>query len=134
MVKTRYLFVSHSWTYARQYYNLIRLLKRRPYFAFKNYSVPASDPIQNARDREALYRQLEHQVRPCQLAIVLAGVYASYSPWIERELEICDRMSKPILAVKPWGNARASAQVKARCDRVSNWNTESIIAAIRELS
>ena len=42
------LFISHSWNYSNTYNDLVRLLNNKPYFSYKNYSVPKNDPIHNA--------------------------------------------------------------------------------------
>ena len=38
-----YLFISHSWTYSDTYDALVDLLKARPYFRLRDYSVPMDD-------------------------------------------------------------------------------------------
>ena len=48
-MKTHNLFISHSWTYSDSYDKLIGLMDARPYFTYRNYSVPKDDPIHNAR-------------------------------------------------------------------------------------
>lgn len=44
------LFISHSWNYSNAYNDLVRLLNSKPYFNYKNYSVPKDDPIHNKKD------------------------------------------------------------------------------------
>ena len=41
------LFISHSWTYFRDYDRLKSLLENRGYFNFRNYSVENDDPKNN---------------------------------------------------------------------------------------
>ena len=131
------LFISHSWAYSDNYDRLINLLERRSYFRFRNYSVPRNDPIHtngtDARLRKAIYRKIQ----PCSVIIILAGVYSTYSKWINIEIDIARRKfyrPKPILALQPWGSERISSIVKQNADRVVRWNTESVVAAIRELA
>ena len=38
-MKTYNLFISHSWSYSDQYDRLIRLLRERAHFSFRDYSV-----------------------------------------------------------------------------------------------
>jgi hypothetical protein len=46
---------------------------------------------------------LKQQATFCHVVIILAGVYASYSKWIDREIECASRhLDKPIVAVRPW--------------------------------
>ena len=135
-MKTYNLFISHSWTYADAYEKLVNLLNKRQYFAFKNYSVPKDDPIHNARTDAQLRAEIRNQMIPCHVVLIMAGVYSTYSKWIGIEIEIAQRgflTPKPIIAIKPWGNTNVSSVVSAAADKLVNWNTESIVAAIREL-
>ena len=136
-MRTFNLFVSHSWAYSNNYENLVNLLESRPYFDFRNYSVPRNDPVHtNGTDRE-LYRAILQKMRPCSVILILAGVYATYSKWIQKEVEIArgeDWIEKPIVAIEPWGSERTSVFVKDNADRIVRWNTESIVSAIRDLA
>ena len=73
---------------------------------------------------------------PCSVTLILAGVYASYSTWIEEEIDLAKYgfdVAKPIVAIEPWGSQRTSTRVKQAADRIVRWNTESIVGAIRDL-
>ena len=74
---------------------------------------------------------------PCSVVLILAGVYATYSKWIEEEIDLAKHdfdAAKPIIAVEPWGSQRTSTRVKDAADTIVRWNTESIVRAIRELA
>lgn len=133
-LKTYNLFISHSWTYSNAYNNLTSMLDEAKYFDYKNYSVPKDDPIHNASNSKELYEAIKNQVKYAHVVIILAGVYSSYSKWIDKEIEIAQNMGKPILAVEPWGSEKTSSKVKNAADRIVKWNTDSIVNAIRELS
>ncbi|MEE0768590.1 MAG: TIR domain-containing protein [Clostridia bacterium] len=133
-IKTYNLFISHSWTYSNAYNNLTSMLDEAKYFDYKNYSVPKDDPIHNASNSKELYEAIKNQVKYAHVVIILAGVYSSYSKWIDKEIEIAQNMGKPILAVEPWGSEKTSSKVKNAADRIVKWNTDSIVNAIRELS
>ena len=135
---THHLFISHSWNYSSQYFNLVGLLEKYAethQFDFVNYSVPKNDPVHtNGTDRE-LRAKIKNHMRPAQVVIILAGVYSSYSKWIKKEIDIAKNdFSKPILAVEPWGSERTSTLVKDSADKIVKWNTVSIVKAIRQLS
>ncbi len=133
-IKTYNLFISHSWTYSNTYNNLTSMLDEAKYFDYKNYSVPKDNPIHNASNSKELYEAIKNQVKYAHVVIILAGVYSSYSKWIDKEIEIAQNMGKPILAVEPWGSEKTSSKVKNAADRIVKWNTDSIVNAIRELS
>ena len=133
---THNLFISHSWTYSPQYDRFVGLIEAAPRFDFQNYSVPKDDPVHtNGTDRELREAILNH-MRPCHVVVILAGVYAAYSKWIDAGITLAQafRTSKPILAVRPRGNTRISQSVQDAADELVNWNTASIVAAIRRLS
>ena len=136
-MRTHHLFISHSWNYTDAYDRLVDLLRNRSYFSFKNYSVPRDDPIHNAGTDARLREAIRRQMAPCGVVLILAGVYATYSKWIDKEIRLATRgfcRPKPIIAVKPRGNVRTSVTVTQAADRIVGWYTESVVGAIRELS
>ena len=136
-MRTHNLFVSHSWRYSDQYGRLVSLLRGRSYFQLRNYSVPKDDPI-HGRGTDAQLRQaIKQKMSPCGVVLILAGVYSTYSKWIDKEIDLAKKgflFRKPIIAVEPWGSERTSRTVKGAADRIVRWNTESVVRAIRELS
>ncbi len=136
-MKTYNLFISHSWSYEDQYDRLVALLRNRPYFDFRDYSVPSDDPIYGARTDAQLREAIRNQMMRCHVVIILAGVYATYSKWIDEEIGLAKlgfAYPKPILAVRPWGNRAISSRVREAADRIVGWNTESVVSAIRDLA
>lgn len=129
------IFISHSWAYGDAYEKLVGLLDSKGgYFPYRNYSVPEDDPIHNAPNQAALYGAIEKQIRPASVVLILAGVYSTYSKWINVEIEIAARLGKPIIAIEPWGAEKTSKVVKDAADRIVKWQTDSIVSAIRELA
>ena len=133
-MNTLNLFISHSWAYGDAYDRLVNLLDSRGYFSFKNYSVPKSNPIAGARSDKALSEAIETKVRLSSVVIIMAGKYATYSKWINKEIEIAKRLNKPIVAVKPFGATQISSVVRSAADSEAAWNSESIVKAIREVT
>lgn len=125
------LFISHSWTYSDQYQRLINLLDSKNGFYYRNYSVPKDDPIHNASSDYLLRQAIERQMKPASCVIILAGVYSTYSKWINIEIELAEEMGKKVIAVEPWGSQRTSAVVKNAADEIVRWNSDSIVHAIR---
>jgi len=133
MSKQHHLFISHSWAYGENYNKLIEKLRERSYFKFSDYSVPKNDPIHTSGTDKELKEAIENKMKPCGVIIILAGVYATYSKWINKEIKIAQDYRKPILAIEPWASEKTSKVVKDAADKIVKWNTESIISAIREL-
>jgi len=136
-LKTYNLFISHSWSYNAEYSRLKGLLEQTARFKFKNYSVPIDDPIHtNGTDIE-LRQAIQRQMAPTSVVVIIAGVYATHSRWINTEIDLAEsgfRSPKPIVAVRPWGSQRISARVKASADQVVGWNSKSIVRAIRAVA
>lgn len=125
------LFISHSWTYSNTYNDLVRLLDDKPYFIYKNYSVPKNDPIHNANSASQLKAAIRNQMQHASCVLILAGVYSTYSKWINIEIELAQEMGKRVIAIEPWGSERTSDVVKKAADKIVKWNTDSIVSAIR---
>jgi hypothetical protein len=133
-LKSRNLFISHSWAYGDAYDKLIDLLDAAPNFVYRNYSVPKDDPVHNAPNIDALHRAIKNQMVFCDVVLIMAGKYATYSKWIQREIQIAKKeYDKPIVAIRPWANEQVSSVVSEAADLLVGWNTNSIVAAIREL-
>lgn len=126
------LFISHSWSYSDAYDKLINLLDKASYFEYKNYSVPKDDPIHNASNKEELRKAIKKQIEPASCILILAGVYATYSKWINIEIDLAKNMGKRIIAIEPWGSEKTSKTVKDNADVIVGWNTDSIVNAIKE--
>jgi len=105
-LKTYDLFISHAWRYNGDYYRLEKLLKEAPLFKWRNYSVPEHDPLVDPNTtvgKVKLTDLLKNQIRPVNCIIILGGMYAHYSDWILKEIELANSYNKPIIAVYPWG-------------------------------
>jgi hypothetical protein len=125
------LFISHSWTYSDAYKKLVSLLDSNTSFNYRNYSVPKDDPVHNANSQTQLRAAIRNQMRHASYVLILAGVYSTYSKWINIEIELANEMGKKIIAIEPWGAERTSTVVKKNADRIVRWNSSSIISAIR---
>lgn len=130
-----HLFLSHSWKYSDAYQRLVTLLDNRENqdFTYSNFSVPKDDPIHNAANDQQLRAAIRAQMAKCSKIIILAGVYATYSKWINIEIALAKEMGKKIIAVQPWGTERTSTIVKNNADRIITWNSRSLINAIKDL-
>ena len=126
-----HLFISHSWTYGDAYEKLLEMINKDNNFLFRDYSVPRNDPIHNAPYDYQLRAAIRNQMQHASCVLVLAGVYSTYSKWINIELDLARAMGKKIIAIEPWGAERTSAVVKQYADVIVKWQTSSILKAIR---
>ncbi len=125
------LFISHSWTYSDAYKKLVSLLDSNTSFNYRNYSLPKDDPVHNAHSQTQLRAAIRNQMQHASCVLILAGVYSTYSKWINIEIELANEMGKKIIAIEPWGSERTSTVVKKNADKIVRWNSSSIISAIR---
>nr|WP_314525841.1 TIR domain-containing protein [uncultured Pseudomonas sp.] len=130
-MQTYHLFISHSWNYADKHDRLVEMLSAHPTFTFKNFSVPPHNPIIGALNDQQLEAAIENKIRPCSAVLIMAGMYSTYSKWINKEIAIAKRMGKVIIAIKPFGAERISTVVRQAAHAECAWNTLSIISAIR---
>lgn len=131
MATTYRIFISHSWQHSDDLNNLRKLLNDRGYFNVEFEEVSKDEPI-NSKNAPYIKKRLSDKIGNSNIVLGLAGIYASHSEWIEWELDKAIALYIPIVGVIPWGQERISTTVSSRSIIDVHWNTESIVAAIRE--
>ena len=132
MAKVYNVFISHSWDHVDDLIRLRNLLNGKGYFNVKFTEVAPINPI-NSNNVYYIRQQLSERIKSSDIVLGIAGVYASYSDWMEWELDKAKEHDMPILGVIPRGNERISTIVSNRADKIVRWNTDSIVDAIRKL-
>lgn len=132
MDKTYRIFISHSWTYGDAYEKIVSMINSQE-LQYYNHSVPKDNPIHNATNTSLLRNAIDAQIKNVSCVLILAGVYSTYSKWINEEIEIAKKYNKPIIAIQPWGAEKTSTVVKNCADKIVGWNSSSIVSAIKEL-
>lgn len=127
------LFISHSWSYSERYLAMVRLLTERPYFNFTNYSVPETKAFGLMTVGE-MKEQLRNQIRPVNCVIIIGGMWTNHSDWIQFEMDFAQSIGKPILGVRPRSARVMPTAVTEASSLVVNWNSDSIVAGIRQIS
>lgn len=130
-LKTRMLFISHAWNYDAHYWKLVEWFNEAPNFSWKNCSVPNHDALSD-KTSAGLSAGMTRQISVAQGVIILGGMYAAYSGWIDYEIQEARRMGKVIIGVKPWGAERVPLNVQNAATVMVNWNSSSIIQAVRD--
>ncbi|MDX9853022.1 MAG: TIR domain-containing protein [Tenuifilaceae bacterium] len=129
-LKTRRLFISHAWSYSAHYNTIVKWFNEEPNFSWINYSVPSDDGC-SEKTKSGLKTCLTNQMRPAQGIIILAGMYAAHSDWIDYEIDEAVRMGKTIIGVRPWGQERMPVKIQEAAHTIVSWNSASIISAVR---
>ena len=132
----QHIFISHAWKYTEHYKKIVQWLdeaQAEGQLTWSNYSVPAHDPKIDPKTtvgKNKLKEELKKQIYPSSKVIVLSGMYAAYSDWIEFEINTAVDKDKYIIGVKPWGQERIPQIVSDNANIVVGWNKKSIIDAI----
>jgi len=61
-------------------------------------------------------------------------MYATYSEWINYEIEKANAMNKPIIGLIPRGADKTPTYIQQNAKLMVGWSTSSIVDAIREYS
>ena len=123
------LFISHAWHRSEHYKKVVEWLDDSN-ITYRNYSVPEENPLHSG-NKAKLKEDLTAQIRPASCIIILSGMYASHSEWIEYEINEAVRMGKYIIGVRPWGQERVPVIVQNNADVMVGWNSASVINAIK---
>ena len=124
------IFISHSWNYSKHYDKIESFLQQEN-ISYYNHSIPKTDPIHTNGSYNQLRDAIEAKIKGCSCVIILAGVYSSYSKWINIEIELAQKYAKPIIAVQPWGAEHTSVVVKNAANIIVGWNARSVANAVR---
>lgn len=130
------VFISHAWKYSEHYNKVVEWLNEAQsegLLTWKNYSVPFHDPlidpsapVGNRKLKELLCKQIS----PASKVLILSGMYATYSDWIEYEIRTATNYGKYIIGIKPWGQERIPSLVENTANIMVGWNKTSVINAI----
>ncbi|MBL4749597.1 MAG: TIR domain-containing protein [Amylibacter sp.] len=132
MSTTYRIFISHSWAYGDAYDKMVKFLDDNG-IEYYNHSVPQDDPVHTDGTVKELRAAIDAKIKGCSGVIIMAGVYSSYSKWINEEIAISLDYEKPIIAVEPWGSEKTSKIVKDSADKIVGWNGKSVADAVVEL-
>lgn len=131
-----HVFVSHSWTYSGHYTTLHDWIFGSAWSVgqasldLRDYSVPKDDPIHDAPSDRSLREAIFRKIKRCHVVVIPTGMYVNYSKWIGKEIDGATAMSKPILAVNPWGQQRTSSVVGQAAAQIVGWNKKSVMGGI----
>ena len=133
------VFISHSWSYSNHYDRLAEWIFDETWtvngqrIQFTNTSVPRDNPIHFAPNDAALQQAIYQRIANSHVVVIPTGMYANYSKWIRKEIDGAKIYRKPILAVDPWAQKRASSVVADAADDAVGWNKQPIINAVWRL-
>lgn len=133
MAKTYNLFISHRWEYDNLLQNLKKLLNERGYFSAEYHQIEKTCPI-NSEKASVIKAHITKRLTQSDVVLAIAGVSASYSEWMQWEMDKALELGLKIVGVIPRGSEYISQEVYKRSVEDVKWNTESIVEAIRKHS
>jgi len=129
-LRTYQIFISHAWHRSEHYSTVVRWLNDAPYLSWNNLSVPEHEPF-HVTDSNALAYELHRQMRHADVFIILGGMYAAHSEWIDYELYFARRIGRPIIGVRPWGAQVMPSAITKAAHHIVGWNGASVVSAVR---
>ena len=131
------IFISHAWKYGDDYDRLVSLLDSERSFSWLNWSAPEDKPIipswMTVPD-QVVEQKIAEKVNMADCVLVIAGMYAHHSDWIQKEMDIAHKLQKPMIGIRPWGNEVMPTAVVIRTVEDVYWQTSSITDAIKRNS
>ena len=134
-----HVFISHSWSYSEHYETLSSWIfggnwrSGQASLDFRDFSVPRNDPIHNASNTKKLRDAIYAKIARSHVVVIPTGMYASYSKWIQEEVNGAEEKDKPILAVNPLDQQRTSSVVASAAKSTVGWRKKSVIDGIWSL-
>ncbi|MBQ3569726.1 MAG: TIR domain-containing protein [Methanocorpusculum sp.] len=80
--------MSYSWAYSDSYKKLINLLDNDCDFSYEDYSIPKDNPLHVTGSDNKLRWAIHEQMKHASVVLILAGVYSTYSKWINIEIDL----------------------------------------------
>jgi len=117
---THKLFISHNGEGNEEYLNFFHRLLEAPDFEWKDYGIPGENETE----------QLEEQIKPVQLVIILSGLYNRYPQLILKQIEISRKMNKPLILIRPYGMEEVPKQLEPLVQDIIGWNRVCIVETI----
>lgn len=134
------VFISHSWAYSHHYERLAEWIFEDDWnvqgtpLVFNDVSVPKNNPIHYTTNEQELRNAIYARIRVSQVVVIPTGMYASYSGWIQKEIDGAAAYGIPILAVNPWAQERKSSVVIDAASAYVGWNKQSVVDKVWELA
>lgn len=128
-LKEYYIFISHSWEHKEHYEKVSSWLDEA--FHWHDYSVSVEKAFDVSKKSE-LKSKLKEKIKHCNCILIMAGMYDSYSEWIDFEIETAAEMGKTIIGVMPWGNERIPQIVTMYATEIVGWNSASVVEAVKK--
>ena len=123
------IFIGHAWNYKDEYYKLERMLDKVTGFKWQNIFPGFVSPEQDSTNE--LIDALRRQIEPSELVMILSDLYESNKKWIKEEIEMAQKMEKPIIVIGPSEHARIPEELLKVATYVVEWDGPSLVDTIK---
>lgn len=116
------IFISHTNKNEDEYLTFIQKLSSARDFEYKDYGV-----LTKISEDE-----LQEQIEPVGVVIILSGLYNEYGSLIKTQLETAKILDKPIIVIRPYGMENVPSELEKIAADVVGWNAPCITDSIEE--
>jgi hypothetical protein len=129
------LFLTHAWYYTDEWQGMVALIDEYLPGKWRNWSIPWFDTSIDrfSEDGKATLEKLLHGHISMASAILLlpeAGHTPDGRMWLNKQLTIATRCSKPIIGVLPPSNGTFPDHLKSHVSRIVSRDAREIISAV----
>ena len=118
------IFISHIGQNEDEYDIFMGKLSAAHDFEFKNWGILEKDKITE--------KDLQEQIGPAGIVIILSGLYNKYKNIIKGQIDIANRLGKPIIVIRPYGMENVPHELEEIAVDIVGWNAPCIVDAIVE--
>ena len=129
-LRTYQVFISHGWERSDDYQAVVDLLNAEPGFSWHNLSLPEHNPLAP----ESLQHALRDQMRDADVFLMITGMYAVYSDWIDIQLALARRTGQPVIGIKKDGEEPLPLGIQLAASGIVACEGSSIVQAIRRFA
>lgn len=121
-LETYQLFISHNGEGDEEYLMFIQKLIEARDFEWEDHGVPGEN------EKEELLQQIE----PVDIVIILTGLYSRHHDLIQKQIDIAQKLAKPIVLIRPYGLEDVPEDLEKIASGVVGWNRVCIVERIQE--
>ncbi len=121
-LKIYHLFISHNGEGDEEYLTFIQKLIEAHDFEWEDHGVPG----ENSQE------ELNQQIEPAEVVIILTGLYSKHHDLIQKQVNIAQKLEKPIVLIRPYGLEDVPGELEKIASGVVGWNRVCIVDRIYE--
>ena len=116
------IFISHISENEEEYSTFTQKLSSAHDFQYENFGI-----LEKIGDKD-----IEEQIKPVGVVIVLSGLYNKYKSVIKKQLNIARNLNKPIIVIRPYGMENVPLELEETADDIVGWNAPCVVNSIEE--